>query len=315
MLSYVQLLLLLLPVFALIVIGIVLRRVGWIQGDTEASLIRLVINGCMPCLIFESVVGNLALRHPGNLLLPPIVGFGTTVASIALAYQCARLLGLEVGTGRRTFALSAGLGNYAYLPLPIMPAMFGPESRGVLLVHNVGVEAALWTFGVLIVTGASLRDSWRRLASPILVTLLFAVAVNLLRLGAYLPQWSMDIVHALAVCAVPLGLLMTGANLAKHLAAPRTLFEPRVSLGSMALRFGLLPLGYLALARWLPCPVELKRVIIVQGAMPAAVIPIIVAQYFGGRPLIAVQVVLATTALAVVLTPLWLRVGLAWIGV
>ena len=28
-----------------------------------------------------------------------------------------------------TFALTVGLTNYSYLPLPIMDALFGPESR------------------------------------------------------------------------------------------------------------------------------------------------------------------------------------------
>jgi predicted permease len=83
----------------------------------------------------------------------------------------------------------------------------------------------------------------------------------------------------------------------------------------MVLRLGIFPLLFLALARWLPCSTELKRVIVVQGAMPSAVIPIIIAQHYGGRPLTAVQVVLGTTALSILITPLWLRIGLAWAGV
>lgn len=313
--SYWQLLLLILPVFAIIAIGVVLRRVHWVEGAAETSFMKLVINLCMPALIFESVAGNPSMRASGNLLLPPLVGFGTTVVTIGIAFYFARLLGLTVGTGQRTFALSAGLANYGYLPLPIMAAMFGPESRGVLLVHNIGVEAALWTVGVLVLSGMSLREGWRRLLSPIVVTLFVAVVVNLGGWSAALPRVAMDIVHALAVCAVPLGLVMTGVNLANYVGEPRGLFDRRVSLGAMVLRLGVLPLLFLALARWLPCSVELKRVIVVQGAMPAAVIPIIVAQHYGGRPLTAVQIVLGTTAAGVVLTPWWLGVGLAFAGI
>ncbi len=315
MLSYVQLLLLILPVFLIIGIGVVLRRVHWVEGAAETSLIRLVIYLCMPCLIFETIVGNAAMREPGNLVLPPLVGFGTSALTIAAAYQVGKWLGLTTGTGLRTFALAAGLANYGYLPLPIMGAMWGPESQGVLLVHNVGVEAAVWTVGVLVLSGISLRDGWRRLVSPVVITLFVAVAVNLAGLAGAVPGWVMQFAHALGGCAIPLGLVMTGVNLANFLGEPRALFEPKVSLGSMALRLGLFPLGFVALARWLPCAIELKRVIVVQGAMPAAVFPIIIAQHYGGRPLTAVQVVLGTTALGVVTTPLWLRVGLAWAGV
>ncbi len=315
MLSYFDLLLLIVPVFGMIAIGVVLRRVHWVEGAAEASMIRVVINLCMPCLIFESVTGNAALRDAQNILLPPLIGFAMTAVSMAVAFQFGKLLGLTTGTGLRTFALAAGVANYGYLPLPIMAAMFGPESRGVLLVHNIGVEAAIWTVGVLVLSGLSLREGWRRLLSPVVITLAVSVAVNVSGLAPYLPRWFMELVHAPAVCAIPLGLLMTGVNLANHLGEPRALFAPRVSLGSMALRLGLLPLAFLAVAKFLPVSVELKRVIVVQGAMPSAVIPIIIAQHFGGRPLTAVQVVLGTTALAVVLTPFWLRVGLAWVGV
>ena len=44
MMSYWQLLQLILPVFALIAIGVVVRRVHWIEGEAETSLLRLVVN-------------------------------------------------------------------------------------------------------------------------------------------------------------------------------------------------------------------------------------------------------------------------------
>ena len=39
---------------------------------------------------------------------------------------------------------------------------------------------------------------------------------------------------------------------------------------------------FLVLARYLPCPVELKRVILLQAAMPAAVFPIVIGKVYGG---------------------------------
>ncbi len=315
MMSYWQLLLLVLPVFALIAVGVVVRRVHWVEGEAETSLIRLVVNLCSPCLIFESVAGNAALRSPGNLLLPPLVGFLLTFIGIRAGLLVAKAIGLHVGTGMRTFALAVGITNYGYLPLPIMESIWGPESRGVLLVHNVGVEAAIWTVGVLVLSGLSLREGWRKLASPMLVTLMLAVVCNLAGVTPMLPKMAMDTIHALAVCAIPLGLIMTGVNLANYLNEPRELFDAKVSVAAMALRLGVLPVVMLAVAKYLPCSVELKRVILVQAAMPTAVVSIIVARVYGGHPRTAVQIVLGTTALGVFVIPLWLRAGLAWIGV
>jgi predicted permease len=313
--TYLQLVLLVLPVFALIGVGVAVRRVHWIEGDAETSLIRLVVNVCYPCLIFESVSANTALQSSGNLLLPPLLGFGVTWLGIRGGLLVAHLIGLHVGTGLRTFALAVGIANYGYLPLPIMQAIWGPDSLGVLLVYNVGVEISIWTVGVLVLTGQSLREGWRKLVSPILITLVLAVLANLTGLTPHLPAVVTTTIHALAVCAIPLGLIMSGVNLAQYLNGVRELFDWRVSGAAMALRLGALPVLVLALAKFLPCPVELKRVLVVQAAMPSAMMPIIIARLYGGHPRTAVQIVLGTTALGILVIPLWLRAGMAWVGV
>ena len=312
--TYFELLLLVLPVFAVIGVGVAVRRVHWIEGEAETSLIRLVVNVCYPCLIFESVAGNPALQEPGNLVLPPLLGFGITWFAIRAGLLVAKLIGLHVGTGLRTFALAVGIANYGYLPLPIMQAVWGPESVGVLMVYSVGVEAAIWTVGVLVLTGQSLREGWRKLVSPILITLVLSVICNQAGVTPHLPAVLMSTIHALAVCAIPLGLLMSGVNLAQYITGVRELVDPRVSGAAMAFRLGALPLVVIALAKFLPCPVELKRVLVVQAAMPAAMMPIIIARLYGGHPRTAVQIVLGTTALGILVIPLWLRAGLEWVG-
>ena len=305
--------LLILPVFALIAVGVALRRSHWIEGAAETSMIRLAVQVCMPCLIFDTIVGNTSLREPANLLLPPLAGFATTVTGIGVAYLIARVIGLSKGTGLRTFALSAGLCNYSYLPLPIVGGIWGEKAQGVVLVHNMGVELALWSVGMLVLTGASPLEGWRRLLSPMLVTLVAAVAINVTGLAPFVPGFIRSIAHSLGVCAVPIGVVMTGVNLAGFLDEPSKLLHRNVALGACVARLGILPALMLGFAYLLPCSVELKRVLVVEAAMPAAVIPIILAQYYGGQPLTAVQVVLSTTAAGLVTCPLWIRAGLAWL--
>ena len=50
-----------LPVFAIMGIGLGLRRRGWLSADADASLMRVTINLLLPSLIFDSVFGNVAL--------------------------------------------------------------------------------------------------------------------------------------------------------------------------------------------------------------------------------------------------------------
>ena len=306
---------LILPVFGLIAVGVALRRCHWVEGAAETSLIRLVVYVCMPCLVFDTIVGNPALHGAGNLLLPPLAGFATTTAGFGVAYLAARSIGLAAGTGLRTFALSAGICNYAYLPFPILGGIWGPRTQGVMLVHNMGVDLAIWSVGLLVLTGASPREGWRRLLSPMLVTLVASVAINVSGLSPLVPGLAGSLAHSLGVCAVPIGIVVTGVNLADHLDEPRRLLHRNVAAAACAVRLGILPVLILCVARWLPCPVELRRVLVVEAAMPAGVIPIIIAQYYGGQPLTAVQIVLSTTSVGLFTCPLWIRAGLAWTGV
>lgn len=314
MMTYSQLFLTIVPVFAMIAIGAMLRRAQWVTEATEAGLFNLVVKVATPCLIFESVANNVALRLPGNLVLPPLLGFGLTTISLGVGWFVARSLGLTMGHGLRTFALAVGITNYGYLPLPLMDVMFGPESRAVLLVHNAGVEAAVWTAGILMVTGLSPLQGWRKMLNGPTLAMVVALTFNLSGAIAHVPGLVMNLIHSLAVCAVPLGLIMTGVSIQPHLDDPKQLVNPRVTLMAWLLRLAVLPWVYLLAARYLPCSVELKRVLVVQAAMPSAVSSIIIARLYGGRPLVAVQIIIGTTALALFTLPFWIRFGLQFAG-
>jgi predicted permease len=331
MTSYWNLLQLILPVFAVMGIGVALRRADWLNAAADASLLKLVVNLLYPALIFENVHANAALRAAGNLVWAPVVGFATIAGGIAVCYYAGRVLGLGgAGGGRaapasgrptgaanscRTFAFSVGIYNYAYITVPLMAALFGRESLGVLFAHNVGVEAAVWTVGVLVLAGHSLREGWRQLVSPPVLALVLAVGVNLSGLGGHLPEVVLGVVRTLAACAIPLGLLLSGATMAEHLfTRPADLLEWRTSLAAVGLRLGVLSGLFLLLAKFGPFSAELKHVILVQATMPAAFLPLVIVKHYEGDSLTAMRSVLATVAASIVLMPLWLKWGLAWLG-
>ncbi|MBS0631846.1 MAG: AEC family transporter [Verrucomicrobia bacterium] len=315
MTSYGQILLLVIPVFALMGLGVLARRINWLTEEADASLLKLVVNLLYPCLILDHVPANAALQVPANLAWAPLVGFGTMALGIGVCYYAGRLLGFTVGTGLRTFAFTAGIYNYSYVTIPLMTAIFGQDSLGVLFVHNVGAEAAIFTVGVLVLAGESWSAGWRRLVNAPVVTLVIAVALNLTGLGTHIPGVLLTVIHSLAVCAIPMGLVLCGATVAEHLLGrPADLFEARTSLGAVALRLGLLPVVFLVLAKYGPFPADLRHVVIVQAGMPAAFLPLVLVKYYGGHQLTAVRVVLATVAASILLLPWWLQTGLAWAG-
>jgi len=308
MTSYTQLLSITLPVFAIFGLGIFVRRAGWLPEAAETGLLKLLMNVFYPALVLKAVLGNPAVRDPATILSAPFVGFGTVAVGMAIGYYAGRALGLTAGHGLRTFAFAVGIGNYAYIALPIVESLWGRESLGVLLVHNIGCELAIWSLGILMLAGLSLREGWRKLVNPISCTLVVGLVLNALRVPV--PTVVSGTLDALGSCLVPLGLLVCGATVENYFRDPQSLVHPRITLGACLLRLGLLPLVLLALAKWAPLPLELRRVIVVQAAMPAAMFPLVIARHYGGQPLVAAQIILATTILGILAIPLWIAFGL-----
>jgi len=108
--------------------------------------------------------------------------------------------------------------------------------------------------------------------------------------------------------------MLIGATLERFLRSPLTLLDRRVTPAACILRLGVLPLLFLALAKVIPATLELKQVLVVQAAMPAGILPVVIAKHYGGRPQTAAQVVVATNILSLLVIPGWLRCGMAWIG-
>ena len=305
-----------LPVFGIMGIGLWLRRRGWLSADAVASLMRVTINLLLPSLIFDSVLGNAALRRPENLLLPPLVGFGMVALGIAVARGFARAAGLQTKPEQRTFAFLAGLQNYSYLPIPLSLSLFDPGTTGVLFVHNVGPEIAMWTLGLAVLTGGGPAGGWKKILNAPLAALLLGLALNFLGMIIAPPapvlvagKIILTAVHWLGQSAIPLALLLIGAIVADHLGDARGGRAARVVTVAALVRLGVMPVLFILLAKFLPCSVELKRVLVLQGAMPSAVLPIVLTKHYGGDARTALQVALGTSIIGLVTIPLWIRFG------
>jgi hypothetical protein len=302
------------PVFGIAGVGLVIRKLNWLTEEADQSLLRVNINLLLPCLILDAALGNHALSQLSNLLLAPIVGFGTVALGVALALAARPLHGLTERRAERTFAVCTGIYNYGYVPLPLALLLFNKETAGVLFVHNVGVEMALWTLGVMLLTGGNVWRDWRKIVNAPLVAIALAVALNTLGWDAFVPKVVLTGVHWLGQCAIPMALILIGAVVADHLHEFHSASGWRVIGTAVLLRVGVLPILFLLLAKYLPASVELKRVIVLEAAMPAAVFPIIMARHYQGDPATAMRVVIGTSVVGLVTIPLWIRFGMHFVG-
>ena len=313
--SYTQILLSIIPVFGLVAIGVLFRTLRWVTPEADASIMRLVVNCLYSCLIFENVLNSDALRDPANLIAAPTSGFIILGGCIIASFYIGRLLGLTQGHGLRTFAFSSGINNYGYFALAVCASLFGAKSPviGLTIAHFTGGEAAIWTVGIFVLTGLSLREGMKKLINGPVIALVLGLVLNLAGLRGHIPQFLLEIVRLCGACGLTIGIILTGCMIQEYLAKPAALLHSRVTPIACLLRLGVFPLVFLLAAKHLPFTDDMKHVLIVQAAMPAGMFALAIAKHYNGKPLTAAQVIVSTTALGIITIPLWIKLGMAWV--
>lgn len=302
------------PVFLLVALGGLLRRIHWMKPEADSTLLQLSTNVMMPALIIDSVLGNPLLDQADQLWLPPLLGFALIAVSmgvVALFLLPCRLPQASSGAG----IISAGVQNFGYMVVPLAEAFYSRETLGVLFLHNLGVELALWCIGIWVLTRQAGGSIWRRLVNAPTLAILSSGVLNLLHANAWMPAFVRKALRMLGHSAIPLALLLAGVTLYDQI---RIRHEERPRYGALWLavsaRILVLPLLFIAAARWLPLTEALRSVLILQGAMPSAMMPIVICRLYKADSRFSIQIILLTTLISLVTIPLWIRFGLSAIG-
>lgn len=310
------------PIYLIAGVGVFLRARQVVTAEMEKGLLKLVIHCLYPCLILDKTLGNDLVRQ-GDIVGWGIgLGLGLVMVGMIASWIVATILGMKPGQGKRTFTLSGGVQNYGYTAIPILMALFvvggNDDVLGVLFIHSLGVEIAIWFVGMMVLTGSVIKSPKQLINGPIVAVVL---GVGLSWTGGwklYDPEMGGIIgliirqaMSWLGACAFPIGLLLIGATMYDMVG--KESLSPKVGLGASLVRLLIMPLVILSAAKFLPIAPALQQVLLVQAAMPAAVTPIIVARHYGGSPGVAVQVVLVTSALALITMPLWISWGVKFV--
>ena len=302
------------PVYLVVLVGAGLRRIHVLRPGMDKGLMAIAVHVFFPCLILDKMLAAEVLRNPMVFLSSAGMGFLFIVMGAGLSYLLAPLFGLRLGGGRRTFAVAGGLQNYGYLAIPLAAYLYpgDDDTMAVLFTHNLGVELAMWTVLLMLLSG-QINPSWKVfMKGPIIAVL---VGLLLMETGTddYVPDVMGKLFATLGVCAIPLSLLLVGTAL--HDLIGKMKFDWKIGAGSVLTRLALIPVLMLVCAKFLPMGVELKQVLVIQAAMPAAMFPIVMARHYGGRPDVAVTVVLVTTITSLITMPLVIAFGKFWVGV
>ena len=302
-----------LPTYITMLVGGMCRKAGMLPKEADAGLMRLAVNLLYPCLIMERIVGNPEVNYPLRVLVAATLGFGLAGLGIGISHALAPLIGLKKGEGRRTFAMTTGIQNYGFVAIPVISALFpNGKTLGVMFTFTLGVELAVWTLGVGILTGLD-KAPWKAALNVPVLSIVTALALNFLGAAPYIPAPLHSVMNSLGNCSVPLSVVLIGASIFDLWSHER--FNWPVAAFAAFLRQLVIPIAFVLAAWLLPLTTDLKRVLVVQGAMPSAVFSIVLARHYGGHPSTAVQVILATTAASLITTPVIISVMVKWLAI
>lgn len=208
-----------LQIFLLGGAGFVLVRRGLLNRPGIETLSSLVIRLFFPCLIFSTLVKNFNFGSIGYWWIFPLLAWTMQLTGLGVSSVLLILRGQRGFPSRNEFRALNTFQNGGFIPLLIAAAL-PQESGGQLLsvyifLFVVGFDSGLWTVGVKLLSGG-LRGRWdvKRMINPpiatIVGTLIFVAAGG----GNVLPGVILKPIGMLAACALPLGMMVVGANLA-----------------------------------------------------------------------------------------------------
>ncbi|MBW1865017.1 MAG: AEC family transporter [Deltaproteobacteria bacterium] len=297
------------PIFAIIILGWVSHRRGFIPSEFIGPANSLVFYMAIPAMVFNAVA-KASLRTHFDLsvllltLCAVVAGYAMAWASGALK----RLKGGQLGT----YIQSGFHGNLGYIGLAVAYYYLGEEGfvkTSILL----GAMMILQNFlSVLALTLNSDKNSGKRdwavllrkiVGNPVIVSALVGIVFSLAEIPVPLVvERSLDILSGLAL---PMALLIIGGSISFDLIR----HHMRLVFSTMAIKLVFLPgLGF-ALYRLFGLSAQEFLPGLILLASPAATISYVMAKEMGGDPDFAAASISASTLLSSITYTIWLNLA------
>ena len=299
---------LVLPEFALLLLGLLLRRFAWRSPEFWVDLERLVYYVLFPVLLLRTTLSaDLGAAGAGSVVL---AGAGATVAGALLGAAVRWWPGLDRVTAASGWQTAFRFNTVLAIALADDGGPAGLALMGVLLGINVPLV------NVLAVTalarsapdetggtrGAGVLGALVR--NPLIIATVAGVAGNLA--GLSLPALVDTTLSRLAAAAVPLGLLAVGAALRLG-GLPRGQRLAAAYLGAVKLLA--VPAVALALCALLGVAGDQRSVVLAFAAVPPATASYVLAARMGGNGAFVAAHTSAATTAALLTLPLWLTLA------
>lgn len=307
---FLQTLAITVPVFAMLFLGVLLKRLALIDAHFINTASSLVFNVSMPVMLF------LAILHAdlNTALQPAVIGYFVLATLLGFLFCWGWAIWRCPRADRGVFVQGCFRGNNGIIGLALATSLYG--DYGLSLGGVLGGVVILTYNSLSVVVLEVYNPSgqvrpWRLLKSmlsnPLIIGVLAAIPLAYWRIS--LPGWLLTSGEYLAQLTLPLALICIGGTLS--LASLRN--SGRLAIDASLLKVAVLPL--LATLGAFLCGFRNAElgILFLYFASPTAAASFVMARAAGGNYELAAAIIVITTLLAVVSTNIGLFV-LQWGG-
>lgn len=284
--------------FALMAVGIIVKKAGIITSENRKSFSNLLINVILPCNIVSSFMSGIEISQ--ELLKNSVLAVVLSVVIQIFVTYINRILFRKVKTERKN-VMSYGMicSNSSFIGLPVAEELYG--SLGVLYtsLFQIPVRFTMWTAGLALFTDVDKKSAFKKLAKHPCIIAIF-VGFLLMILPVSLPEVMIDTINSISKCTTPVSMFVIGAILAD--ANMKTMFSKDVLYFTFWRLLGL-PLFIWMILMPFHLDKLLVSICVIMSGMPAGSTTSILADQYGGDSMFASQMTFVSTLLSIITIP------------
>jgi hypothetical protein len=288
--------------FALVAVGYVAGKLGYLGGDFDRQMSRMVINITCPALILSSAMtGEL----PDRRFILPLLAISviTYVVLTGVAFLLPRYLTKNrEDEGPIGFALM--FGNVGFMGYPVVASIFGHEAVFYAAVLNVVNTFAVFTIGTVLITGQGKVEGHRFQKKVLYSTPMLAAYLTMLIVALQIdniPGFISQPLTMLGNITVPAALLIIGSSMSQL--SLRSMLGNRAVYAATLFRLALLPIGIFYLCRAIGFSEFVVNINTLVIAMPVATYGTILCLKYGKDTTLITEITFITTLLSMVTIP------------
>lgn len=281
-------------------IGVVLYKIKQIDEKGVAQLSNLALYVGTPCVVIQSLAIDFdATRLSAGLLVMLFFLIIFAVSVLIARFGC--------GKPDRVGQFAVVFSNSGFVGIPLIQGILGDEYVFYVTMTLVVGTITFWTYGVYLMSGDKNEVSVKKiLTNPNLLAVIIGMILFLAPFK--LPYVLAKTISGMANMNTGLGMIILGATLGASnigmMIADTRLYK------AIALRLLAVPLASIPILMFMPVPSEVRMVMMIIAAAPAASATSMLALKYGADYSYGTGLAIGTTIISMITMPIVLAIAM-----